>query len=87
MTITLQFDPERLDSYSDDHLVALWHANEASAAPYGDAQAETVGDSLAREMARRFVLKTAPSMWRRQALNYYRAEGLIVAGNKKGGAQ
>lgn len=85
MTITLECDPARLDTYTDQFLAALWHANEASVAAFGDGDAEGLGDSLAREMARRFLVRTAPSMWKRQTVHHYEAVGLLVS-EKEGGA-
>lgn len=62
-TITFDLDTDRLQSYTDQHITALWHISQANPAPFGDRDACAFAEYVAREIVRRFLAATAPDLW------------------------
>ncbi|HKS49212.1 MAG TPA: hypothetical protein VJT49_29705 [Amycolatopsis sp.] len=64
--ITLTFDDEKLSSYEDSYLAALWHAVQASPAPHGGRPAGEVVELIGREIISRWLRGTPPQLWNHQ---------------------
>jgi len=70
--ITIEFDPNRLPTYSDSHLAMLWHLGQAN--PVDGFEASTAGDlaeRIGREIIRRWLRGVTPEMYHHQGLHYY----------------
>lgn len=64
--ITFTVDTANLQSYTDQHLVQLWHISQANPAAFGDRDACEFTEHVAREIIRRFLALTAPDLWTHQ---------------------
>lgn len=62
-TITFTVDADRLDGHSDEHIAQLWHIAQANPAPHGDADACDFAEHVGREIVRRWLANTPPSLW------------------------
>lgn len=70
-TISISFDKDALQNYTDGHLAALWHVAQANPAPIEDHDAGEIAESIGREIIRRFLARTSPELWRHQGRHYY----------------
>lgn len=70
ITITV---PERADlrRAADDYLAALWHLAQFNPAPLGDKKAEKIVAAVTKEIVRRWLAKTEPSMHHHLPGGYY----------------
>ena len=64
--ITFEIDSNRLDGYTDEYLVQLWHISQANPAPFGDRQACELTERIGREIIRRYVSNQPPALWNHQ---------------------
>ena len=69
--ITIEFDDGALTKYSDEHLAMLWHVAQANPAPHGDRAAGDAVEHIGREIIRRWLRTTPPSLWHHQGQSYY----------------
>jgi|SRR5579859_5527861 len=70
--ITIEFDADRLASYSDTYLATLWHVAQANPAPYGDWAAADLVKRIGWEIIRRWLRGVDPEMYHHQAeANYH----------------
>lgn len=70
--ITIEFDPNRLRSYTDSHLAMLWSLAQAN--PDDGFAASTAGDlaeRIGREVIRRWLRGVEPEMYNPQGRHYY----------------
>lgn len=65
-SITFEINSDRLDGYTDEYLVQLWHISQANPAPFGDRQACELTERVGREIIRRFVSNQPPALWNHQ---------------------
>lgn len=65
-TITFTVDTDRLANYTDEHIAQLWHIAQANPAPYDDADACDFAEHVGREIVRRWLANTPPSLWTHQ---------------------
>lgn len=63
--ITIRFS-QHLQGYTDQHLTALWHVTQANPAEYGDDDAGRATEFVGREIIRRFLAATPPTLWNHQ---------------------
>lgn len=71
--ITIEFDPDRLSSYTDERLALLWHLAQAN--PANGFENSRPGDLAMRvgwEIIRRWLAKVPPEMYNHQQSHYYR---------------
>ncbi len=64
--ITFEVHSDRLDGYTDEYLVQLWHISQANPAPFGDRPACELTERVGREIIRRFVCNQPPALWNHQ---------------------
>ena len=69
--ITIKIDTDRLETYTDSHLAALWHTAQANPAPLEDDTAADVVETIAREIIRRWLKSTPPELWHHQGRHPY----------------
>lgn len=62
-TITFTVDTNRLASHSDEYLAQLWHIAQANPAPHGDVDACNFAEHVGREIVRRWLATTPPTLW------------------------
>ncbi|OIQ68187.1 hypothetical protein GALL_502270 [mine drainage metagenome] len=65
-TITFTVDASDLSRYTDEYIAQLWHIAQANPAPYGDADACDFAEHVGREIVRRWLAGTPPSLWTHQ---------------------
>jgi hypothetical protein len=64
--ITIEIDSNQLPNVTDCHLAELWHVAQANPAPMEDHAAGDVVEYIGREIIRRFLKETGPSLWNHQ---------------------
>lgn len=64
--ITIEIDSDQLPNVTDCHLAELWHVAQANPAPMEDRPAGDVVEKIGREIIRRFLKQTVPSLWNHQ---------------------
>jgi hypothetical protein len=69
--ITIEVHDDRLASYPDAYLAALWHAAQANPAPHGDPSAGRLAERIGREIIRRWPRATEPELYHHQGHSYY----------------
>lgn len=69
--IKIEFDVDKLSTYNDDYLAALWHAAQFNPAPQGDPEAGRLTYSLGTEIIRRWLSAAPTSLHAHQARTYY----------------
>ena len=65
-TITFTVDANDLSRYTDEYIAQLWHIAQANPAPHGDVDACTFAEHVGREIVRRWLANTPPSLWTHQ---------------------
>ncbi len=65
-TITFTIDADNLRTYTDEYIAQLWHISQANPAPYGDADACEFAEHVGREIVRRWLAETPPTLWTHQ---------------------
>lgn len=70
-SITIEIDTDRLSVVTDQHLAELWHFAQANPAPMVDRGAGEITESIGREIIRRFLFNTPPSLWAHQGKSAY----------------
>lgn len=69
-SITITFEKDHLKSYTDQHLVSLWHVTQANPAQIDDPEAGDLAEQVGREIIRRFIALTPPPLWDHQGRHY-----------------
>ncbi|MDP9797448.1 hypothetical protein J2S43_005960 [Catenuloplanes nepalensis] len=70
--ITIEFDPNRLDTYSDSHLAMLWSLSQANPADsYEDGTAGELAERIGRVIIARWLRSVEPELFRHQGRHYY----------------
>lgn len=72
--VTIEIDDGRLASYTDEHLVMLWHVAQANPARHGDRAAGEMAERVGREIISRWLRSSQPELWRHQGRDYYWSE-------------
>jgi hypothetical protein len=70
--ITIEFDPDRLTTYTDSHLAMLWSLAQAN--PASGFEASAAGDlaeRIGRVIIGRWLRKVEPEMYHHQGRHYY----------------
>ena len=70
-SITIEIDPAKLASYTDQHLAVCWHVAQANPAPAMDRDAGELTESIGREIVRRWLRSVPPELWHHQDRHYY----------------
>ncbi len=70
--ISIEVDDDRLTSYTDTHLAALWHVAQANPGPqFDDSVAGDLAERIGREIIRRWLHATPPELWSHQGRHHY----------------
>jgi len=73
-TIAITFDPNKLPSYDDGFLAALWHVAQWNPAGHGDYQAGEIASKVGSEIIRRWLATAPVEMYHHQQRdNYWQA--------------
>lgn len=65
--ITIEVDADRLASYTDSHLAALWHVAQANPADgFASKEPGELAERIGREIIRRWLAATPPELWHHQ---------------------
>ncbi len=70
-SVTIKFDTERLQNYTDEHLAQLWHLSQANPAPTGDKEAGLMTAHIGAEILRRWLTAQAPSLYCHREADFY----------------
>jgi hypothetical protein len=71
--ITIEFDPDRLTTYTDSHLAMLWSLAQANPADgFTHSAPGELAERIGREIIRRWLRSTEPEVYRHQGRHYYR---------------
>jgi hypothetical protein len=73
VTITIEINPDRLASCSDEYLATLWHVAQVNPAQYGDHAAGELAERIGREIIRRWLTAAPVELWHHQGRHYYRS--------------
>ena len=65
-TITFTVDANDLSRYTDEYIAQLWHIAQANPAPHGDVDACDFAEHVGREIVRRWLATTPPTLWTHQ---------------------
>jgi hypothetical protein len=74
VAITIEIDPNKLGSYTDELLAAHWHVAQANPAPYDDPVAGDLVEQVGREIIRRWLRDTYPKLSEHRPANYYHSQ-------------
>jgi hypothetical protein len=70
--ITIEFDPDALHSYTDEHLAMLWHLAQANPADgMATSKPGELAERIGREIIRRWLATVPPELHRHQGRHYY----------------
>lgn len=69
--ITFNIDTCSLQSYSDEHIAALWHIAQVNPAPHGDHDAGVLVEHIGREIVLRWLRGVPVPVWNIQGRDYY----------------
>lgn len=69
--ITFDIDADRLTSFTDSHLAALWHIAQANPAPHGDREAGELAGAVGFEIIRRWLSATPPELYAHQPSDHH----------------
>ena len=71
VTISIEFDVDNLETYTDGHLAALWHLAQANPVPISDKDAGEIADKIGREIVRRWLAQTKPELYHHRRDHYF----------------
>lgn len=84
--ITIEFDPDALHSYTDEHLAMLWHLAQANPADgMATSKPGELAERIGREIIRRWLATVPPELHRHQGRHYYWHELTRIARYQPGG--
>lgn len=69
--VTFNIDTDRLDTYTDEYIAALWHIAQLNPAPHGDHDAGVVVEHIGRENVMRWLRGVPVPVWYFQGRDYY----------------
>ncbi|RSM59478.1 hypothetical protein DMB66_27730 [Actinoplanes sp. ATCC 53533] len=70
--ITIEFDPDRLTTYTDSHLAMLWSLAQANPDNgFDTSQPGELAERIGREVIRRWLRNVEPEMYHHQGRHYY----------------
>lgn len=69
--ITFNIDTDRLQSYSDEYIAALWHIAQVNPAPHADHDAGVLVEHIGREIILRWLRGVPVPVWNHQGRDYY----------------
>lgn len=70
-SITITFDTESLQSYTDQHMAALWHISQANQQDgFENREPGELAEKIGREIIRRFLAQTGPELWAHQGRHF-----------------
>lgn len=69
--VTFQIDTGMLQSYTDEHLAALWHIAQANPAPITDIKAGELAEAIGREIIRRWMRWAGTPLWNHQGCHHF----------------
>lgn len=70
-SITVTFNLDHLNGYTDEHVATLWYVAQANPAPHGDPLAGDIAEKLGYEIIRRWLSKAEPEMYKHKAQDHY----------------
>jgi hypothetical protein len=74
IAVTVEIDPNKLGSYTDELLAAYWHVAQANPVPYDDPVAGELVELVGREIIRRWLRDTHPKLWSHKGSSYYHTQ-------------
>jgi hypothetical protein len=83
--ITIEIDDATLASYTDEYLALCWHVAQHNPAGHGDYMAGELVERIGREIIRRWLRKSEPSLWHHQGRDHYWRELARFATYEPGG--
>ena len=69
--VTFNIDTDRLPTYSDEYIAALWHIAQLNPAPHADHDAGVVVEHIGREIVMRWLRGVPVPVWNVQGRDYY----------------
>lgn len=70
-TVTIEIDTDQLASWTDQHLVSLWHVAQANpASGFDSPEPGRLAEAIGREIIRRFLVNTPPELYAHQGHHY-----------------
>lgn len=69
--ITIEFDVEVLQTYTDEFLAQLWHLAQMNQVPHGDLNAGELVSKIGAEIIRRWLRNAPVAFYRHKATDYY----------------
>ena len=72
--VTFNIDTDRLPTYSDEYIAALWHIAQLNPAPHADHDAGVVVEHIGREIVMRWLRGVPVPLWNIQGRDYYRQQ-------------
>ena len=79
--IAITIDTDALTHLSDAYLACLWHVAQANPAPIENREAGDVAEKIGREIIRRFLANTPPTLWDRQGRHAEWHELMVLKGH------
>ena len=75
-SITITFDTDGLEGYTDQHLAALWHVAQANPVDgFENSEPGEWAEKIGREIIRSFLANTGPALWAHQG-RHFKAQGV-----------
>ena len=78
--ITIDIDTDALTNLTDSYLATLWHVTQANPAPIEDEAAGDVAEQVGREIIRRFLANTPPTLWAHQGRHAHWHAWMVAKG-------
>jgi hypothetical protein len=69
--ITFEIDTQSLDSFTDEHVAALWHIAQANPAAHGDKDAGHLAAAIGFEIIKRWLKAAPASLYHHQLHDHY----------------
>ena len=69
--VTFNIDTDRLPTYSDEYIAALWHIAQLNPAPHADHDAGVLVEHIGREIVMRWLRGVPVPVWNVQGRDYY----------------
>lgn len=78
--ITIEIDTAVLPNLTNAYLALLWHVTQANPAPIEDQAAGDVAEQVGREIIRRFLADTPPTLWAHQGRHAHWCARMVFNG-------
>lgn len=70
--ITITFDADELNIYTDQHLASLWHVAQVNPQDgFLNKEPGELAEKIGREIIRRFLAITQPPLWKHQGRHFH----------------